>query len=1491
MAENHPRHISTLNAGIEQDNDHELVGSQTNGLYLDAHNSRPVSVVGGGNAQEKIQGEEILYPNDKGLSDYECTGTAKVNDYLVEIWAKNGSPGVITVNGVVVLNSALFTNRTDKPFQIDKNESSLNQEIFITDDYQVPYIFNVKDMVDSLISDPNKYFSAFDPLLYQVNLQSPLDRPQFIEIINVGGGGGLPPGQYEYQMRYGTEEGDRTGWSMGTPLIPIGQGLSNDSRAYPWIKTFGGPPSPSLGTAFAPKLKYRVTNLYNYEFIEIRRIPYNSGAGLDFVPLGKIVARIPIEKQEISVREYVDPADSNLDIAITAADASLQLTEVERAKTIKYFDRRTVLMGLKLASKESSITFKEINNKQGFPVIDFMGYAGHKDPWNHVYRKAYMGGEKYGFAVNLIDGVGTSGFATKMDQLTDYQYPNRRDVVIPETQDYSFGNTVRAATTAITQVGQTHEVFDLADSAVKTDLCNFKNILQPGKVAGLGGTRSVAKVKEDCDEDTGEIENHGTRVNLGVVSSAYHPFRPTSQGDTDVTGHEYIVNTKVYTNTAAVGCSSTDPETFDYRPAGFAPSYYAHGMLIGGVDNFPKWAKAFSVVRTKAAGRVVCQGLGFYEITKAKYKIVGNEELAGKELNKFWYYSPDIEQGIVPSDIVNDIIDNPQNYSLQFVSPLGFFSEVYSFENSETACNRDRIVDMISYVRMIREEAARPINPNEDSNMGIVDGGNNYVRYEKYRNVSVEPNTFSSSAALGNKIIALSSANRKTEGRGQFIELVTNENIYATASTGGTSNRNFGDGGLKNLTEPMYIINIIRSGVTVPEGDVQGYMPTDHYQKLEAVIGRSNGTADQSFELVDERWEDCIPSPQAGQFGSSTDRYVYIKNPDGSIEKYINVSYKTSGQIAVIANDIANNGSYNGDVTGMFSHGTLDAQYRRFTLNFPYQIPQENALILVRYDNTAPIRVYGGDTYVGESIFSPIDAQANAKSDTAETQFPFGIGFPYFKWKMNPRYYTIRNSGASTNIVQNELSAKLGYIRQMCAMFTVEARAGVHLAHSLSYPNEFFPSTHYVIRPNRWDDDSGSVNYSANRIYDEYATDYPSAEMTQWKYGGFRFLQQINPDYSCDRYIRYFSKPEVGFEEVTEYPTGSMWSLSRAINIQNSPGLRTFPTNNFFVIDDNFGDIKYAYDDTTGKGENLYAVTDRGICLLLTKKSILSDLNAGELGYMAADGFIQAQYWINKEVGMNDEMWRSAVYSFVPMSGDDGSEQRVKALFFANKQSVFRFMNNGVEDIGKQGYYRTVYGKVLKNLESGFTSHVTAAYNKVYNEYYLHVIAGELNTCLVFNQKKGRWTGTNDFKFDRFTSKDNAIYGSRNLETYELNKGYVVNGGPVTAYVIGVSSPEQINEKEFIEISANALQKPTSVEFYKLLDGTVQCSLEQAIQGPLYLKKYSGWRQFIPRINEAVTASRPRLQNRVLVWKIEHDEASEFKIVDVSVQYKVLKLK
>lgn len=1499
-------HIGTFGSGANTADDKEIVGGkELSGEFIEGRNARSTSTKGFSGTSNKINGEVIKYSRNI-VGSYTCIGAIAINGNIVEVWASpvGGHDTFIRVNGTVVAKSPLMPFTYDHPLQLDRNEDEKGGDLFITDYNVEPMIFNVQDMVDSLTATPSKYFSAFDPKLYSVNLFVPMDMPVFVELVNVGGGGGLPVGNYSYQLRYSNKDGDRTNISQRTPQIPVVENLSVQSAQYPGVKTYGQDPSLDFGTRYGIRLRFRVTNLQGYDFVEIIRTSYNTNGGISFVPAPKVIGKVDIFNGEISVKEFIDPADSNTSLVLSDQDVTREITYINRAKSIRYFDRRLVLMNVELASKEADLTFLELNGKAMFPVIDKIGTIGFNDPYNYVYKRHSMHGERVGYGVELYDGVGGKGFTSKVDGFTNFQMPNRRQAVSAETLLYSFGGVVRA-TDLFNNVTGTHEVFDLTSALEKNDKCSFKNIYHNQKADFILGTKLKTTVTDDCDESSGEIETHGAKVYTFVnVSPYYHPFTPTAQNDANVEGHNYMVNTQVCKAMSNVLPAFIDPpagKREDYNPRIFGPTYYSQGMALTGIDNFPQWAKAFSVVRTEPAKRVIAQGIAMYKLNPADFDPIGtNKKLATKETNQFWFYSPDIENGIVSGKLVDDIIASPESYQVQFVAPLGFASEVYSFDANNVFELRDRCVDIIAYARMIRDNrSAWDINPMEDTNMGISDAdGFNYVGFDKWRNISASSGAFASSG--GDTLFDISEAERIAEGRGTYMRMKIATSIYATGSTGGTFKADFEDEEMKNFTEPFYIVNIVADGANVRDQNIENYKITSHYQKIESIIGEGNGAANQKFILVDERWEDAIPALSSTHPTAATDRYIYIKTPaTGVVQQWVNVTFKTPSQILTISANIA---AGIGTVRGMYRHENINDRFFNIVFNVPGFYPQPKDLILIRYDNTAPIRFFGGDSVIGESIFAPVDREASANglglissitNSAPETQFQFGIGFPYRLWKMNPRYYQIRRtkSGALANVIQDRNWGYLGLIRQMCIMFTAETRIATTYAHNNPSPQQFFPLMHYIIRPHRWDPD---LSLADNNIYPNYADDYGVAERDLWKWGGFRFLQNINPDYSTQPPKEFVSRPEFGFEEQTLFRTRTMWSLPRQINQQNTPGLKTFPANNSFDIDDNQGEIKRAYSSTTDKGENIYAFTNKGICLLVTKKSILSDLDAGQLAYMAADTFIKQQYWISKDVGMFDEFWRTAVEGYVPVTLQDNTEVRVEAIFFANNESVFRFMENQVKDIGRIKYHNVLYPEVLSKVLPGFQTPITAGFDKYNQEYWLHskIGTGEeiVSKTHVFSQKNGMWFGYFDYSFDRFISIGNDTYALKNVETYQLGIGNTINGSSIVYELTGVAAPTQFVDKEFIRIRINTGEnvKPTAVHFFDKVGGPIIYKMDITL-GPLYLKMYRGWEQGIGRKLASVSPSRNRVQGRMVIWKVIHDEPADFRVIDVGIQFKALK--
>ena len=160
---------------------------------------------------------------------------------------------------------------------------------------------------------------------------------------------------------------------------------------------------------------------------------------------------------------------------------------------------------------------------------------------------------------------------------------------------------------------------------------------------------------------------------------------------------------------------------------------------------------------------------------------------------------------------------------------------------------------------------------------------------------------------------------------------------------------------------------------------------------------------------------------------------------------------------------------------------------------------------------------------------------------------------------------------------------------------------------------------------------------------------------------------------------------------------------------------------------------------------------------------------------------------------------------------------------------------------------------------------------------------------LVFSTVKQHWIDSFDYRFDQFLAVKNKMYGMRNMQTYELNKGFILNGVPVEGFIIGGSSKEQFKDKEFVRIRINSDNKPTKVEFFNDIS-QVKSNEPQAVldtaTNPLALKDYYGFEQFIPRKTDAPNY---RMQGRIVLYKIIHNLEEDFKITDVGVQYKLLK--
>ena len=1449
--------VRTNSIGATHDIDKELSGNNNSGMYFDSENGRVSSKKDRG-SWKKIKGNSLISSNT-GVGDFFCMVSISVNSDLFEIWVEktNLAPPKIIINGTLMGESVDMPWLYDHRIQWDKNDNCIGGEVYLTDYNVAPMIFSISDIKENFANSTQKYFSEFNPNLYYINLSSPLDIPVFKELVNLGSGGGLPVGSYEYSLRYSNDEGDKTNWGVSTPPIPVLQSVDNSSTSiqYHGIKSFGSEPSLSLPSPFGVKLKFRVTNLNNYNYIEIRRVSYNTSAGVDVVPNGEIIARIEISDGEISIREFIDPVESNIELTLADNEDSFELSAIKKAKGIRYHDKKLVLMNFDVESKETNADINEIGTtgQKILPIMKNLGTLGFNNPVAHAYNKNYPSGEKFSFGIEMFDGGGGAGFVYEDDDLKNILVPNRREVMTTESKDLSIG-VMPVAATVDSSVDTVFEIFS-HDNAIGKNGSGFRN-----------------------------ISTNGSKDGNSASDIGYSPLRPVNSSDSKI-DHSYQIN-------KFVRDSLNSP--IDYDPKCFALDYYSKGFAIGAVQSLPNWVKSFSVVRSDRARRVVCQGVGMYRFQKIEFG-PDEDEFAGKTVDRLWFHSPDIDSGIVNASVLDDIISNPTNYQIQFVSPLGFFSEVYNFNNITLQPDRDRIIDMISYARVINDQGQ--INPNEDANMGIGSSGKRYVAYNKYRNTSNSAGQGAFAGDNGNKVFTINSFSSVTEGRGRYFELGLSEDIYNLVFPGFEAD--FNDQQAKDFTEPIYMINIIQVGKDVQDLNINKYKRTGHYQKLTSIIGEGNGGLNQSFELVDERWEDCIPSLLSTDFNSNGESFIFLIDAVENERIFLNVTHFSAIDVSNIINDITVNGFYlsaNGfEVVGIYEHQIIN-EVVVVTFPYPDYIPLDGENVVVKYDDTRPIVFFGGDTVVNENIFSPIDRESDWSVGDLDNQLAFKIPFPYRRYDLNSEYFIVEDT--FLNNIQSSDRCRLGYIRQLCLMYAAESVTATNFAFNSDFPLGYFPLIHYVMRPGKFDDSNfsgGNITdiASDNDLYEQYFIDFPR-EWELWKYGGFRFLPSTNTDYSVKGAITSVSKPDIGFEEQNSFCTGVTWSLSRAINQQDSPGLKTFLSLNRYFADDDSGGIMKSWDATTrDKGGNLYGICRSGIVLFLTKKSILSNISGDDLSTLGTDKFISGEYWVSRDVGSNDEMWRGMADASIDVSSEVGKYKN-KALFIPNDDGVFVLLENTVFDITEDKYLTRILPS-LQSIDSEYKTHVVGHYDENHDEYWLQipdVNDMDKQKCFVYCNETKNWVGRFTYSHDSYVRRSGLNIGLKNLSRYELEKGFQIDNQPIESYLIQHTSVELIEEKEFISIEVNTgargSMKPTEIVFMDE-DMNELCRLNESLYGVKYLKQYNGWWNQIPRKEISASPTRDRVQYRLLLYKIIHTFEEDFKVVTSVVEYKNLK--
>jgi hypothetical protein len=282
-SETHKKYVSIFGLGAHYDLNPEMTMLLKQGFYRDSRNMRLSNTNENDYALERIKGEQVLYNGNS--TDYTCIGVVEVNYHVVEIWCRdNDSDVVFRIDGQIMLHDSdnLMGLSVSAPLQIHKNDSCNGGEFYFVDNTNPPYIYSVKDIIDNFNAHSLKYFGDsiyggdFNPLLYQTTLTLPINTPVFVELISTGAGGGLPVGQYSYSIRYVDNDGNRTLFSPPTPLIPVVQNFSTESIHYKGSKTYGGESDVASPTGYGVRIRFRVDNKVNYNYIEVGRTAWNT---------------------------------------------------------------------------------------------------------------------------------------------------------------------------------------------------------------------------------------------------------------------------------------------------------------------------------------------------------------------------------------------------------------------------------------------------------------------------------------------------------------------------------------------------------------------------------------------------------------------------------------------------------------------------------------------------------------------------------------------------------------------------------------------------------------------------------------------------------------------------------------------------------------------------------------------------------------------------------------------------------------------------------------------------------------------------------------------------------------------------------------------------------------------------------------------------------------------------------------------------------------
>ncbi len=1482
-----------LGRGVNTDISPEFI---PDGFAREAVNVRPTSIGGESGAVSAIGGEVVAsFEQQQPVNGYVCIGSASCNEHFVEFYI--GATKIVKIDGVVVAESDNIPYLADRPLQIAVVNDVRRGVLYPADDNSEPLYWDVQDLLDN-VGTP-LYFADYTTDTNSVLLTT---NPEFpVHVGNVEVSPGLPVGEYQYALRYVSPLGDRSAIGPWTPLItvPLWQDrkLTWQQQTMPGLSTVGGPVSPTTATGYGVKIQFRIDNQQGYSAVEILRRKLNDGTGKSIV---EVVDRYGIAPGQVSVETFVDPENAVAEPEVVPDDESgQQLFTFTKPKAVEYQDRRIIYGNFETESRDSGITFMEVDGNKMVPITQAVFTQpdddpnsiyndGYSDPVNNTYMKTYVRGEKYGFGVMVWDKFSNRYYVTELAD--EYQFPNRRDPKLGDSLNGS-DNPIWAANTNCNgedpSIPLVTSTFDAFTQGVKSDFpvnpgYNFVNMTVGG------GAQSPFGPVDPVNSGLSGI-NDQTRVSIPPCTGAFLGSGDTLSG-TAVNMTQFV----------------------------WAPQHQALGGMIYGVDNIPRGAKVMSIMRTAPANRVIAQGLAGYAFA---------DTVNGTTKSRFWLNLdiPDFKSGLVDQATQDDILANPQNYSLQFVSPLGVTSKVYGWaaDNDFGSSNYlGKCADVLTYAGVQFDQGQVNVGEPTSGMAYQATGGSpaplsNYVGYGAWRGGIPNPGfgPFHQTGSWdsdggGNSIIAISDIIDVVNGRSSYLRVQVDPSIpggFYQAPDELDESYDFDDSATREWHQPFYVVNIIRRDARVPDLTIDQYINTGYHVKIESCIGVSTGGSD-TFRLLNERWEDVL-SMDTTQY-----RYVWVQQGSAQPRAWFQISNSIlAPQVQLILAVIAQNGfwvspegvqCYGVCVAGMETATSSSLRSTGCTISFgafgtiPLPVPPANSRILVRYNKNAPIKFFGGDATIAPSAGCFIDGYTDYSSSTAPFDPVTGgtgvngwLRLPHAGYRKNPQYTLPIKAGASPVYLSDYASSIYG-LRQWCVMWEAEQRSGIryHTATAAQGGPYSWPKVGYVIKPTVYDS-----NDPANGMYA-----YPTinvggvdVSLTQdYARGGILFSDAVNPDYTRQPDVDGFGIPfddQGGIAERTEFPTGLIASLEVDPLLTDAPGVRTFISQNLKVLSEESGEIKCIGSAVGSGGRNIYAWMDRAVSRVLTSKNILTGASGEQISTIVVSNFWGDEMVLSRQIGSPDQMWRLWAKGNAPTG-----QGYADSFFWPDRNSWYRLTGDTIMDIGRDKFLAESLA-ALRAFPDGYANNAvraSAAYDRKHNEALFSLFvpqppspSGQLSRPVrmvySYSPQTGEWNGRYTYSFDSYAMHNGDLYGSRNKQAWELDSGSVISGSTRVASVTVPIVGDVGMYKEMIRwrVGGNvAKSKPDRIEILDP-DFNVIVRKDAVINAsPRWVKWYDGWEGWADRVLASVDPARPLPQNQYfflrLIWNTDGEKSA-----------------